>query len=445
MAVADSPSKPTTARRSSASRRKTVADDDKANKSPAKKLQKNTEKKIDSTKKVTERKSTPSKSKPSMKGDNNDSDDGVAENITPKRSKTAKIDQKSQNKTSNSPIRSQSAKTPSKLTRNLLLNTTPRRYPMLNKDIEVSDRYVDKDGQLDFSKLANLKHNKTNEHRSADTNIHYIAPVRGSDAAKIVGFGKHGSDGDFTEKNGSGSFFWRVLLLLTLLCASIGTIYTLYKAMPQIDIADKAHVKLPGTIEEAKALSLVVDKYKELYPAYVFALFAATYIFLQAFAIPGAVFLSILAGPIWGVFKGIFIISIVATTGSSICFLISKTIARPIFEYYFPQKISQFRAKLDQNRENLFFYLIFLRVAPIFPNWLISVSSPIINVPYIHFAVATFIGIMPNNYIMTTIGKSLQTMTNSSRIMTPEAILSLCAVAFVAILPILLKQLFTKK
>jgi uncharacterized membrane protein YdjX (TVP38/TMEM64 family) len=110
-----------------------------------------------------------------------------------------------------------------------------------------------------------------------------------------------------------------------------------------------------------------------------------------------------------------------------------------------PDLIKKLKAQLDENRDQLFFHLLFLRVAPIFPNWAITVLSPILAVPYIHFAVATFIGIMPNNYVMTTIGTKLQNMTNDSKLLTPETFLSLLGVATVVLLPTIIQKLFKSK
>ena len=37
-------------------------------------------------------------------------------------------------------------------------------------------------------------------------------------------------------------------------------------------------------------------------------------------------------------------------------------------------------------------YIIFLRITPILPNWLINISSPILGVNIVHFFLGTFLG-----------------------------------------------------
>lgn len=56
------------------------------------------------------------------------------------------------------------------------------------------------------------------------------------------------------------------------------------------------HYRLPRNMNQLRELADVVLKYKDKHFGVVLGMFSAVYIFLQAFAIPGAIFLSILAG-----------------------------------------------------------------------------------------------------------------------------------------------------
>jgi uncharacterized membrane protein YdjX (TVP38/TMEM64 family) len=48
---------------------------------------------------------------------------------------------------------------------------------------------------------------------------------------------------------------------------------------------------------------------------------------------------------------------------------------------------------VEANRHNLVFYLLFLRVSPLLPNWFINIASPVIGVPLKDFVIATLIGV----------------------------------------------------
>jgi hypothetical protein len=47
---------------------------------------------------------------------------------------------------------------------------------------------------------------------------------------------------------------------------------------------------------------------------------------------------------------------------------------------------------LEENKDNLIFQVIFLRLTPFLPNWLINSGSPIIGLKFHTFFLGTFIG-----------------------------------------------------
>lgn len=48
------------------------------------------------------------------------------------------------------------------------------------------------------------------------------------------------------------------------------------------------------------------------------------------------------------------------------------------------------------HQDNLLYYMIFLRVTPLFPNWFINIAAPIVEVPFMNFWLGTFIGNLRN-------------------------------------------------
>ena len=50
-------------------------------------------------------------------------------------------------------------------------------------------------------------------------------------------------------------------------------------------------------------------------------------------------------------------------------------------------------SQIELRRDNLFSYLLFLRISPLLPNWFINIASPILSVPFPHFFFATLIGV----------------------------------------------------
>ena len=48
--------------------------------------------------------------------------------------------------------------------------------------------------------------------------------------------------------------------------------------------------------------------------------------------------------------------------------------------------------QIRKNNDNLMYYLLFLRITPLLPNWFVNVSSPIVGIPVSKFVLATLIG-----------------------------------------------------
>lgn len=55
--------------------------------------------------------------------------------------------------------------------------------------------------------------------------------------------------------------------------------------------------------------------------------------------------------------------------------------------------------QVAKRRAYLFNYMLFLRITPTLPNTFINVCSPIVDIPYPTFLVATVIGLMPATFI----------------------------------------------
>lgn len=74
--------------------------------------------------------------------------------------------------------------------------------------------------------------------------------------------------------------------------------------------------------------------------------YCSTYIFMQTFMIPGTIFMSLLAGALFGVVRGIMLVVFNATAGASSCFFLSKLIGRPIVTWLWPERLRFFQSEV---------------------------------------------------------------------------------------------------
>lgn len=89
--------------------------------------------------------------------------------------------------------------------------------------------------------------------------------------------------------------------LVLLLLLSIGfLVFMLRVCLPPLAPEDRDRLRIPRSFEGLMTLNVLVKKYRHQYGGRLLLSWTSVYLFLQAFAVPGSMYLSILAGAIWG-------------------------------------------------------------------------------------------------------------------------------------------------
>ncbi|KAG5886971.1 hypothetical protein JTB14_006613 [Gonioctena quinquepunctata] len=232
-----------------------------------------------------------------------------------------------------------------------------------------------------------------------------------------------------------------IVIFLTALLALL----LVYNSFPKVTEDEKHHIKIPWNIEDAKNLGIVLNKYKIEHYYTVMAGVFSMYIFLQTFAIPGSLFLSILSGFLFPFFVALALVCTCSMVGASLCFLLSQLVGRKLVLHYFPEKAQSWAVKVDKHRDNLLNYVIFLRVTPFLPNWFINLTAPVIGVPLFPFAFGTFIGVAPPSFIAIQGGQTLHDMTASDSTFSSITLIWLLVFGVISLIPILLKNKLREK
>lgn len=210
-----------------------------------------------------------------------------------------------------------------------------------------------------------------------------------------------------------------------------------YLTMPS---SDYSFLKLPRTLEDLQILRDHLESYTSDYTLQVLVGYSVVYIFMQTFMIPGTVFMSLLAGALFGVFRGLALVLFTATTGASSCYFLSKLIGRPLVFSLWPDKLVFFQAQVAKRRQNLLNYMLFLRVTPTLPNTFINVASPIVDVPYHIFFLATFIGLIPAAFVTVRAGIALGELRSIGDLYDFQSIATLFLIGIVSVTPTLMSK-----
>lgn len=183
-----------------------------------------------------------------------------------------------------------------------------------------------------------------------------------------------------------------------------------------------------------------MERYKDLYYFEVLAGLFITYIFLQTFAIPGSIFLSILSGYLFPFAIALLLVCTCSAIGASLCYMLSSLLGRKLLFKYFPERANKWSLMIIKHKDNLLNYMLFLRMTPLLPNWFINLASPVIGVPIVPFAVGTFFGVAPPSFVAIQAGQTLNKLTSSSDAWSWTSIIILCIFAFVSLIPVLFKR-----
>ncbi|CAL9086511.1 SNARE associated Golgi protein [Musa troglodytarum] len=220
--------------------------------------------------------------------------------------------------------------------------------------------------------------------------------------------------------------------------ASFGLVLlAVYLSMPS---SDYSFLKLPRTVEDIQDLRDNLESYASDYTIQVLVGYCTVYIFMQTFMIPGTIFMSLLAGALFGVLRGVALVVFAATAGASSCYFLSYLIGRPLVFSLWPDKLSFFQEQVAKRREKLLNYMLFLRVTPTLPNTFINVASPIVDVPYHIFFLATIIGLIPAAYVTVRAGIALGELRSVADLYDFQAIATLFFIGIVSVTPTLINK-----
>jgi uncharacterized membrane protein YdjX (TVP38/TMEM64 family) len=171
------------------------------------------------------------------------------------------------------------------------------------------------------------------------------------------------------------------------------------------------------------------------------AAFIAIYIIQTALSLPGAAILSLAAGAVFGAVMGTVYVNIGATAGATVAFLVARYLFREVIQKKFGSRLETINRELETRGFN---YLLFLRLVPVFPFFLINLGAGLTKIPLRTFVFGTMIGIIPGSFVICNAGASLATITSKSDIVSPRVLWSFALLGLFALVPVLYQK-FKKK
>jgi len=145
--------------------------------------------------------------------------------------------------------------------------------------------------------------------------------------------------------------------------------------------SDRASLHFPRSIEGLKNLSNTLQHYRDDHLSYLLLLYCSAYLYKQSFSLPGSPILNLLGGALFGTWIGLPLCCLLTAIGASLCYLLVSNFARHLVVQCCHKKILVLQKKVEAGRDNLFFVILFMRMVPMSPNALITLTCPLLNVP----------------------------------------------------------------
>lgn len=188
------------------------------------------------------------------------------------------------------------------------------------------------------------------------------------------------------------------------------------------------------TLEALKANRQILADYYAAHTVGTVAAFMAIYILQTALSLPGAAILSLAAGAIFGAVAGTVYAVVAATIGATLAFLVTRYLLRDAILKRFGAQLEGLNRELERRGWN---YLLFLRLVPLFPFFLINLAAGLTRLPLRVFVLGTLVGIIPGGFVFVNAGASLASINSLSDVASPRVLGSFALLGLFALAPVL--------
>jgi uncharacterized membrane protein YdjX (TVP38/TMEM64 family) len=217
---------------------------------------------------------------------------------------------------------------------------------------------------------------------------------------------------------------WGRIVVLLVIAAAIAGFFIL---------GGQKYVTLGAIKEHRDALLGFTDRHYLLMAVATFVVYTVS----TALSLPGGLVLSLTVGLLFGRWAGTAIIVVAATVGATLVFLA----ARYLFADWARARMGGLAQKLNEGfTQDAFNYMLFLRLVPLFPFWLVNLAPAFTNVSLRTYVIATAIGIIPGSFVFANLGRTLGQIESLQGLLSRQVLMAFLLLGAFALLPIAIKR-----
>src|SRR6266849_5934274 len=163
-----------------------------------------------------------------------------------------------------------------------------------------------------------------------------------------------------------------------------------------------------------------------------------------ALSVPGGALLTLASGFLFGTWMGGLCSLIGATIGGSLVFLIARTSVGGLLRERAGPALRGLEAGFKEDGAS---YLLFLRLVPLFPFWLVNLVPAFFGISLRTFVLCSFFGMAPGTFVYSSVGSGAGALIEAGQtpdlhiIFQPRVLLPLVALSVLALVPVVYKKL----
>ena len=170
--------------------------------------------------------------------------------------------------------------------------------------------------------------------------------------------------------------------------------------------------------------------------------FSFVYIGVTALSLPIASLITFVGGFLFGLVAGSILVAISATIGATLIFKIAQT---SVGETLRNRAGNLYRRVEKDMKDNAFSYLLFLRLVPLFPFFLVNILPALFDIKTRTYVIATFFGILPGTIAYVNVGQQLGKIENPADLISPNMIFAISLLGVFALIPVLYSKFKKRK
>jgi uncharacterized membrane protein YdjX (TVP38/TMEM64 family) len=140
--------------------------------------------------------------------------------------------------------------------------------------------------------------------------------------------------------------------------------------------------------------------------------YVSIYVVIVGLSLPGGTVLTLTGGLLFGWLGGALAAVVGATAGATIVFLIARTAMGDMLASRAGPLLGKLRDGFSRNALN---YMLFLRLVPAFPFWLVNLAPALLGVSLRSYVVGTFLGIIPGTLAIASMGVGLDAVIAAAK------------------------------